>query len=213
MAGDLNKTPDARGTSSTSAREIGDEHVGMPTFAHPSEAEFARILDFYGLRWDYEPRSFPLRREGDRVVEMLTPDFFLPDLDLYVELTTMKQSLVTEKNRKIRHMRELYPDTNVKLLYRRDFHRLLAKYGFGPLAQAEVKGIDRVLLTAGQIRQRVGALGREISRDYEGGPAGVGGRPTRHALLYGRHDARDYPTCRDRVHGYYPHTEGKVDRP
>ena len=99
---------------------------------------------------------------------MLTPDFYLPELDLYVELTTMKQSLVTEKNHKIRHLRELYPEINIKLLYRRDFHRLLAKYGFGPLAQAEVRGISRVLLTTKQIEQRVGAIGREISADYGG---------------------------------------------
>ena len=116
-----------------------------PAFAHPSEREFAQILDFYGLRWEYEPRSFALRWEGDRVVEMMTPDFYLPDLGLYLELTTMKQSLVTEKNGKIRRLRELYPEINIKLLYRRDYHRLLAKYGFRPLAQADVKGIDRVL--------------------------------------------------------------------
>jgi len=139
-----------------------------PPFAHPSEKEFARILDFYGLRWVYEPRSFPLRWLEDRVVEMLTPDFYLPDLDLYVELTTMKQSLVTEKNRKLRHFRELYPDSNIKLLYRRDYHRILAKFGFGPLANAEVRGIDRVLFTARQVQRRVKALGKQISQDYEG---------------------------------------------
>ena len=72
------------------------------------------------------------------MVEMLTPDCYLPELKLYVELTTMKQSLVTEKNRKIRRVRELYPEINIKLLYRRDFHRILAKYGFGPLAQTDV---------------------------------------------------------------------------
>ena len=152
-----------------SASAVGSASAsGAPTFAHPSEKEFAQILYFYGVQWLYEPRSFPLRWEGDRVLEMLTPDFYLPDLGLYVEITTMKQSLVTEKNRKIRRMRELYPEQDIKLLYRRDYHRLLAKYGFGPLAQAEVKGIDRVLLTTRQIQQRVGELGREISRDYKG---------------------------------------------
>lgn len=140
-----------------------------PAFAHPSEQEFAQILDFYGLRWEYEPRSFPLTWDGDKVVEMLTPDFFLPDLDLYVELTTMKQSLVTAKNRKIRRMREVHPEVKIKLLYRRDYHRLLAKYGFGPLAQADIRGIDRVLLTTQQIRQRVKQLGRQISKDYKDG--------------------------------------------
>lgn len=137
-------------------------------FAHPSEAEFARILDFYGVRWEYEPRSFSLRREGDRVLEMFTPDFYLPDLDLYIELTTMRQSLVTEKNRKLRHLRELYPDIKIRLLYKRDYHRLLAKYGYGPLARADVRGIERVLLTVDQLRDRVTELGRQISDDYAG---------------------------------------------
>ena len=144
------------------------QEANTEVFAHPSEKEFAQILDFYGLRWDYEPRSFPLRWEGERVLEMLTPDFYLTDLELYVELTTMKQALVTVKNRKIHRMRELYPDVNIKLLYRRDFHRLLAKYGFGPLANADVRGVDRVLLTTRQIQQRVVKLGRQISEDYRG---------------------------------------------
>jgi len=137
-------------------------------FAHPSEEEFARILDFYGIRWAYEPRSFPLQWDGERVVEMLTPDFHLIDLGLYVELTTLKQSLVTEKNRKVRRFRELYPDLNIRLLYRRDFHRLLAKYGYGPLGKAEVEGVSKVLFTEAQIQRRVRQMGREISQDYMG---------------------------------------------
>lgn len=145
---------------------IAPQSLTPHSFAHPSEAEFAKILDFYGVRWEYEPRSFQLRWEGDRMLEMFTPDFYLIDLDMYVELTTLKQSLVTEKNRKLRHLRELYPDVNIKLLYRRDYHRLLAKYGFGPLAQDEVPGIERVLLSTNQIQKRVADLGREISLDY-----------------------------------------------
>ena len=147
----------------------GSQQSPVPhPFAHPSEAEFAKILDFYGVRWDYEPRSFPLRWDEGRVVEMFTPDFYLLDLDMYVELTTMKQSLVTEKNRKLRHLREVYPEVNVKLLYRRDYHRLLAKYGFGPLAQDEVPGIEKVLFSTNQVQKRVAELGREISQDYVG---------------------------------------------
>ncbi len=100
-----------------------------PPFVHPSEEAFADLLDFYGIAWEYEPRSFPLRWEDSRVVEMFTPDFYLPEFDLYIELTTLKQSLVRRKNRKLRRLRELYPDVKIKLLYRKDFHRLLAKYG------------------------------------------------------------------------------------
>jgi hypoxanthine phosphoribosyltransferase len=106
-----------------------------PQFAHPSEAEFARILDFYRIEWQYEPRSFPLRRDADgRVTEQFTPDFYLPELDLYIELTTLKQSLVTKKNRKLRRLRELYPDIKIKLLYNRDYRSLLLKYGLRPAA-------------------------------------------------------------------------------
>ena len=49
--------------------------------------------------------------------------------DLYVELTTMKQRLVTRKNRKVRLMKELYPEVRVKILYKRDYHKLLFKFG------------------------------------------------------------------------------------
>ena len=101
-----------------------------PAFAHPSEEEFAGILDFYQLSWEYEPRSFPLRRDAEgRVTESFTPDFYLPELDLYIELTTLKQSLVTRKNRKLRRLRELYPEIKIKLLYNRDYRNLLFKYG------------------------------------------------------------------------------------
>ncbi len=98
-------------------------------FAHPSEEQFARLLSYYRIRWEYEPRTFPVRwSERGHVVESFTPDFYLPELDLYVELTTLKQSLVTKKNRKLRLLRRLYPDVHVKLFYRSDFERLLGKY-------------------------------------------------------------------------------------
>lgn len=104
-------------------------------FAHRSEEEFAKILDFYRIRWEYEPRSFPLEwDERGHVIESFNPDFYLPDLDLFIELTTLKQSLVTKKNRKIRRMRELYPHVSVKIFYGRDFRQLLLKYGLRPAA-------------------------------------------------------------------------------
>jgi hypoxanthine phosphoribosyltransferase len=101
-----------------------------PAFAHASEAELARILDFYQVRWTYEPDTFPIgwSMTGD-VVESFSPDFYLPDLDLYVELTTLKQKLVRKKNRKLRRLRELYPDVRIKLFYARDFRMLLLKFG------------------------------------------------------------------------------------
>ena len=126
------------------------------TFAHPSEEEFARILDFYNIEWVYEPRSFPLRWDGDRVTEMFTPDFYLPGLDLYIEITTLKQSLVTEKNRKLRHLRQLYPEVKIMLLHKNEYDRLLARYGCGPLAHTRAHGISRVLYSPAEIEERLG---------------------------------------------------------
>ena len=138
------------------------------SFAHPSEEDFAKLLDFYCIEWLYEPRSFPLKWKGGKIAEMFTPDFYLPELDLYVELTTLKQNLLTEKNRKLRQLRELYPEANVRLLNKNDFLKLLAKYGYGPLGEAKVEGIDRVLYSHAKIQQRIRTLARRISRDYAG---------------------------------------------
>jgi cytidylate kinase len=100
------------------------------TFAHQSEEMFANLLDFYRIAWEYEPRSFPVQYAADgAVLEAFTPDFYLPEFDLYVELTTMKQSLVTRKNRKVRLLRELYPHLNIQVFYQKDFENLIFKYG------------------------------------------------------------------------------------
>ena len=100
-----------------------------PRFANRVELECAKILDYYGVPWEYEPRSFVLRRDEEgRVTSAFTPDFYLPDQDLFIEVTVMKQSLVTRKNRKLREVRRLYPDTRVKLFYRRDIERLAQRY-------------------------------------------------------------------------------------
>jgi len=115
-----------------------------PAFAHASEAEFGRILDFYGVRWEYEPRTFPILWDLDgAVVESFSPDFWLPDLELFVEMTTLRQSLVRKKNRKLRRLRELYPDIRIKLFYGRDFRALMLKYG-------KVGLIDEMTGTLGQ---------------------------------------------------------------
>ena len=149
------------------APPVPDDTIDV-SFMHPSEREFAHLLDYYNIPYLYEPRSFPLRWDGDRVVEKFTPDFYLPEYDQYFELTTMKQSLVTQKNRKLRHVREVYPDINVQLLYRRDLMRLMGKYGFGPLADVSVEGTERVLYSEEQVRERVQELGRQLAQDYAG---------------------------------------------
>ena len=100
-----------------------------PRFANDAELECAKLLDFYGVPWEYEPRTFVLERdEQGRVVEAFTPDFYLPEQDLFVEITVMKQSLVTRKNRKLRKLRQLHPEVRVKLFYKRDIERLAQRY-------------------------------------------------------------------------------------
>ncbi len=148
-----------------------DERHGtriQPRFAHQSEAEFARLLDFYDVRWQYEPRSFPLRQQDGQLVEAFTPDFYLPDYDTYIELTTLRQSLITYKNRKLRLMRELFPDVSVKLINKRDYLKLLEKFGVDPRGSGAVPKIERILFTENEIATRVAELGRQISRDYAG---------------------------------------------
>jgi hypothetical protein len=97
----------------------------------------ARILDFYAVRWEYEPHTFPILWNLDgAVVESFSPDFWLPDLELYLEMTTLRQRLVRKKNRKLRRLRELYPDVRIKLFYARDFRALMLKYGKLALVEA-----------------------------------------------------------------------------
>ncbi len=106
------------------------EERQTPKFVHPAEEVFARILDFYGIQWEYEPRTFPLEWDADgNVTEAFTPDFYLPEQDLYIELTTLRPQLSTRKNRKLKRLQELYPDVNIKLFKRRELRNLMLKYG------------------------------------------------------------------------------------
>lgn len=99
-------------------------------FAHNSERQFAKLLDFYNIAWDYEPRTFTLEWDRDgRPAQAFTPDFYLPAYDIYIEITTLNQRLVTKKNRKARRLREQYPDVQIRVLYQRDYLHLLVKYG------------------------------------------------------------------------------------
>ncbi len=101
------------------------------SFAHDSERHFAELLDFYGVRWQYEPVGFVLEWYADGSPRVgFRPDFYLPDYSCFIELTTLSQKLVTRKNAKVRRLRELHPGIEVKLLYQRDYQALLAKYGF-----------------------------------------------------------------------------------
>jgi hypoxanthine phosphoribosyltransferase len=107
-----------------------DRASAPPQFAHPVEATFAQILDYYGVEWEYEPRTFPLEwDDAGNVTVAFSPDFYLPQQELYIELTTLRPQLIRHKNRKMRRMAELYPEVNVKLLKRQDIRDMLVKFG------------------------------------------------------------------------------------
>ena len=72
-----------------------------------------------GRQWDSK----------NNVIEAFTPDFYLPDQNLYLELTTLRPKLATYKNRRLRRMKELYPEVNIKLFKRREMHKLMVKFG------------------------------------------------------------------------------------
>lgn len=120
-------------------------------FAHHLEETFAQILDYYGIRWEYEPRTFDLEwDDAGNVTVAFTPDFYLPDEDLYVELTTLRPKLMRQKNRKLRRMQTLYPDINIKLFRRRDLRDLMIKFGMDDK-------IDELLGTAAQSKPSAAA--------------------------------------------------------
>jgi hypothetical protein len=101
-----------------------------PRFQNEAELECAKVFDYYGVPWEYEPRSFVLEEDEEgRVLEAFTPDFYLPEQNLYIEITVMKQSLVTRKNRKLRKLRARYPEIRIKLFYKRDIERLAQRFG------------------------------------------------------------------------------------
>lgn len=109
---------------------MGEPPLNEIAFAHPTEEEFARVLDYYGIHWEYEPRTFPLEKDEDgNITEAFTPDFYLPQQDLYIELTTLRPKLSTRKNRKVRRLKELYPEINIKLFKRKDMRALMIKFG------------------------------------------------------------------------------------
>ena len=110
-----------------------------PRFAHDSERQFARLLDFYGIEWEYEPVEFVLDWDSEgEPTQAFRPDFYLSAHDLFIEITTLNQKLVTKKNRKVRRLRELHPEVNIRIFYQRDYLNLLVKYGLDPMSQLDL---------------------------------------------------------------------------
>ena len=166
MAAPGNLTPNSSDQPVQQAIPLLWRHVrpdANELFAHPAERDFSAVLSYYRVRWSYEPTSFPLEWGDDgRPLEMFTPDFYLPDQRLYVELTTMRQRLVTRKNRKLRRLKELYPDIRIKLLYRRDYHQFVDCY-LRPPGREDACVPGPVLFSAEAIARRIGELADEIA--------------------------------------------------
>ena len=130
----------AAGDSALDGSQLPHERV---RFAHNSERQFAKLLDFYGIAWEYEPTEFTLARDRTgKPVQAFRPDFRLPAYDLYIEITTLNQKLVTKKNAKVRRLRELHPDVKVKIFYQRDYLSLLVKYGLEEPSQLAEAALD-----------------------------------------------------------------------
>ncbi len=170
--------------------------LATPRWAHPFERDFAALLDQYGIRWSYEPTTFLLARHPDGTPgECFTPDFYLPDLRTYVELTSMRQALVTRKHRKLRRFRGRYPSTRVVMLYRRDYHRILSGWAVGdpatrgqdgtmpPVEALTIPGDGRLLYAAGAVEQRLGQIASQIAERY----AALGESPCLIGLGHGGH--------------------------
>ncbi len=101
--------------------------IHRPRFAHCSEAQFARLLDFYHVQWLYEPCTFPIAWDASgNVVEWFAPDFYLPQYDSFLEITVQSARLQSRKNRKIRLLRQAYPDLAIKLFTRHDVERVFS---------------------------------------------------------------------------------------
>ena len=137
-------------------------HEDRVRFAHPAEASIATLLDSHNVCWQYEPTTFPLITAADgSPVQSFTPDFYLPDYDVYIEMTTMRQSLVTRKNRKFRLLREIYPELNVRLLYRKDVDLIVERYGLGSMTHVDTPG--PIVAKADSIRRNVNDIAAELS--------------------------------------------------
>lgn len=119
-----------------------------PRFANRIELEWAKFFDFYELPWDYEPTVFVFGLSDQGGYFGFRPDFYLPEQDLYVEITVGKSVTLSRKNKKIRKLRQMYPDVKLKVFRRSDFVALAARIGLDLrdyMPQPKVKLIERGL--------------------------------------------------------------------
>ncbi len=149
-----------------------------PLLKNPSEQRFAQILDMYQIEWIYEPKTFPLEHdENKHISNAFSPDFYLPRYQRYLELTVMDQRYVGPKNKKARLVAELYPHVDVRIVYRRDFERLLSRLEAADKSAEPISkkqpGLDpsaaQVLFSASAIESYIQELAQQIDAAYPSG--------------------------------------------
>lgn len=153
-------TVSATGEAATDLTGSASRPADRVAFVHNAEHQLAVLLDFYGIDWEYEPHSFVLARDHEgRITEAFRPDFYLPRHHRYLEVTTLRQALVTRKNGKVRRLRELHPDIDISIIYQRDYQHLLVRYGLEVPEQSTERSVgtravesDVGLLALGTIR-------------------------------------------------------------
>jgi len=83
------------------------------------EANIARLFNYLGVKWLYQPKTFDLGSQN------YTPDFYLPDRNAYVEVKNFLWKYSKIRDRKFR---KIYPDINLTLLLKKNYLKLENKY-------------------------------------------------------------------------------------
>ena len=88
------------------------------------EADFARVLNYCGMKYEYEPRRFTLQR-ADGGTLTYAPDFFVPELHCWYEIKGWMDQRSAEK---IRLFKEQYADERLVVIDKTQFAELQMRY-------------------------------------------------------------------------------------
>jgi len=83
------------------------------------EANIARLFNYSGIKWTYQQKTFDLGSQN------YTPDFYLPDGDIYIEVKNFLWRYSKTRDRKFR---KIYPGIKLTLLLKKDYLELEKKY-------------------------------------------------------------------------------------
>lgn len=83
------------------------------------EANIARLFNYSDIKWKHQPKIFDLK------TQTYTPDFYLPEYDMYIEVKNFLWKYSEIRDRKFR---KLYPDINLILLLKKNYLELEKEY-------------------------------------------------------------------------------------